>query len=132
MERLKERLATAETALATLDEALALPLTEISRDSSILRFTYSFEAIWKAAQLYLAHVERIETGSPAGVIRGCWKAGLLDARETEELLKMATDRNLTVHTYNQRLAEELYGRLAGHAGLMRRWVERVNAAFSHE
>ena len=116
-------LSQAEAVLATLEAALALPLTDISRDSAILRFVYSFEAIWKAAQLCPAQGE--ESGSPAGVFRGWFESGLVDAPEMDEWLTMATDRYLAVRTYDEELAQELYGRLAGHAQLMRRWLELV-------
>ena len=35
---------------------------------------------------------------------------------------MADDRNLTVHTYDEALAEEIFKRLPGHADLMDRWL----------
>lgn len=57
MERVKERLLTAGKALRSLAEILKEPRTAIVRDASIQRFEYSFEAVWKAAQLYLREVE---------------------------------------------------------------------------
>ena len=38
-----------EQALATLQEVLAMDETPVVRDSLIMRFSYSFEAGWKAA-----------------------------------------------------------------------------------
>lgn len=58
MDRLRERLKTARRALRTLSEAQALDVQPVvKRDAAILRFTYTFEAVWKTAQLYLAEVE---------------------------------------------------------------------------
>lgn len=37
-------------------------------------------------------------------------------------MQMAEDRNLTVHTYNEELAELIYSRLSAYASLMRRWL----------
>jgi len=37
-------------------------------------------------------------------------------------LGMATDRNLTVHTCNEELANQIYSRLAAYAGLMENWL----------
>ena len=37
-------------------------------------------------------------------------------------LDMARDRNLTVHTYNEELANQIYSRLAAYAGLMAQWL----------
>jgi nucleotidyltransferase substrate binding protein (TIGR01987 family) len=125
MERLKERLAQAELALGTLTEALELPFSKVVRDSAILRFVYTFESVWKSAQLYLAKHENVDAGSPAGVIRGCWKAGILDEQESEAALEMAKDRNQTVHTYIEAVAVGIYGRLGEHARLMGVWLGRM-------
>ncbi|MHB1845864.1 MAG: hypothetical protein ACYCWW_13640 [Deltaproteobacteria bacterium] len=38
-------------------------------------------------------------------------------------LEMADDRNLTVHTCQETLARQIFGRLTGHASLLRRWIE---------
>jgi nucleotidyltransferase substrate binding protein (TIGR01987 family) len=125
VDRLKDRLLTAQRALRTLQEVLAAPFSEVTRDSAILRFIYTFETVWKAAQLYLADKHAVEAGSPVAVIRGCWQAGVLDERQTEAALKMAKDRNLTVHTYHEELAVELYGRLCAHASLLSAWLDRL-------
>ncbi len=95
----------------------------MTRDSAILRFIYTFETVWKAAQLYLVGKEAVEAGSPVAVIRACWQAGVLDERQTEVALRMARDRNLTVHTYHEALALELYGRLCAHASLLSAWLQ---------
>ena len=125
MERLRERLEIAGQALGTLEEVLKQPVSDVVHHSAILRFVFSFESVWKAAQLYLAKEENLESGSPAGVIRGCWKAGVLSEAETEGALKMANDRNLAVHTYLEPLAIEVYGRLTAHATLLRGWLNRL-------
>jgi hypothetical protein len=113
-------LSPAEEALATLEAALALPLTGTSRDSAIWQFSFSFDACWKAA-----HTQDSESGSLADVLIGCWNDGLIDRQDAEALLTMAKDRSLMFQTYDEKLAQELYGRLPGHAELMRRWLELV-------
>ena len=125
MERLKERLDLAEKALRTLQEILASSFSEVVRDAAILRFTCTFEAVWKAAQLYLAFKENLEVGSPVGAIRGCWKAGILDEVQTEAALRMAKDRDLTVHTYYEQLAVEVFARLPDHAELLSIWLRHM-------
>jgi hypothetical protein len=51
------------------------------RDAAIQRFEYTFEATWKAAQIYLRQVEGLEVGSPKGVLRLSLQVGVLDASE---------------------------------------------------
>ncbi len=70
--------------------------------------------MWKAAQAYLRVVEGLDIASPKGVVRSCRELGLLTEAETVQCLKMADDRNLTVHTYNEPLALAIYERILGH------------------
>jgi hypothetical protein len=37
-------------------------------------------------------------------------------------LDMARDRSLTVHTYNEEWANQIYSHLAAHADLMEHWL----------
>ena len=101
--------------------------SKVERDAAIQRFGYTFEAVWKAVQLYLREMEGLDLGSPKAVARASLEVGILDADETRLALIMADDRNLTVQTYNEGLAEEIAGRLSQHAAPLRQWVERVTA-----
>lgn len=38
---------------------------------------------------------------------------------------MIDDRNLTVHTYNEPLAEAIYGRLGHLARVLRKWLDEL-------
>lgn len=126
MERLKERLAVADKALMTL---CALPLTaevdDIIRDAAIQRFEYTFEALWKAAQSYLQVREGLESGSPKSVIRNCLQVAVLTDTQARLALAMVDDRNLTVHTYNEELARQIFSRLGDYAGLMKEWLRKM-------
>lgn len=125
MERVKERLAIARKALRTLLEILQEPKTAIIRDAAIQRFEYTFEAVWKSVQMYLRKMESLEAGSPKGAIRFSHQVGLLTEEQTRWALAMADDRNLTVHTYNEALAEMIYSHLLQYAPLMRDWLGAV-------
>jgi len=132
LERLRERLRVARRALGTLVEALQEPKTTMNRDASIQRFEYTYEAVWKAAQTYLRVAENLEMASPTTVSRGCFRAGVLNEDETRTALRMARDRNLTVHTYNEELAEAIYSRLREHAELMERWLQAMERRATEE
>ena len=63
-------LTEARRALASLEElARRRERSVIERDAAIMRFAYTFEAVWKAAQLYLYEHEGLEVGSPKQSIR---------------------------------------------------------------
>ncbi len=104
--------------MATLREITAEPFSVVNRDASIQRFEYTFEASWKCLQQYLREVEKVQAGSPRAVIRAARKAGLVDDVQARLALAMCDDRNLTVHTYNEALAEALYARLGSYAELL--------------
>ncbi|MDI3257125.1 MAG: HI0074 family nucleotidyltransferase substrate-binding subunit [Kyrpidia sp.] len=127
MDRLHTRLRTAVRALSSLRSLLeeSGPPSIVVRDAAIHRFEYTFEAAWKAAQLFLAEVEGLDMGSPKSVVRACREVGLLDEEEAALGLAMVDDRNLTVHTYNEGVAEQIYARLPGYAQLMAAWLERM-------
>lgn len=128
MERLNERLALARKALATLAEVLVEHPSAIQRDAAIQRFEYSFEAVWKAAQLYLRIHEGTEVASPKGVIRAADSVKSLSPEQTSLALAMADGRNLTVHTYNEGLADLIYSRLRGYHSLMTAWLGAMQSA----
>jgi nucleotidyltransferase substrate binding protein (TIGR01987 family) len=123
VERLKERLAVARRALGTFQEILAVEHpSRIERDAAIQRFEYTCEAIWKAAQRYLQEVEGLSLGSPKGSIRASRDVGLITDEQATVGLEMIDDRNLTAHTYNESLAEEIYRQLPSYADFLTVWL----------
>ena len=126
MERLKERIDVATRAAARLSEAACLPNPgDIERDAIIQRFEFTFEAVWKAAQACLFVVEGMDVSSPKGVIRACREVGLLEETDAVLALRMADDRNLTVHTYNESLAAQIYERILDYHLLLAKWLDAI-------
>lgn len=126
MERLKERITVANRALETLKElALIAKPTKTERDAAIQRFEYTFEACWKAAQRYLQEVEGLTTGSPKGCIRASRETELLSTKEAILGLKMTDDRNLTVHTYDESIANSIFKNLPAYVNLMGHWLNTM-------
>ena len=129
MELVKQKVNTARKALKTLQELLDKDRPSIvERDAAIQRFEYTFEAIWKAGKHFLREVEGIEIGSPKGVIRSFLQVGLLTEDQTALGLSMVDDRNLTSHTYNENLADQIYGQLGTYSHLMAKWVLSMEKA----
>jgi len=115
-----------------LREALREAKTPLSRDASIQRFEYTFEAVWKAAQLYLRTTENLALASPTAVARACFQAALLNEEQSRIAMDMVRDRNLTVHTYNEELADQIYSRLPGYAALMGLWLTAMSGEAAFE
>ena len=112
--------------MASLEELSGIVApTKVERDAAIQRFEYTFEACWKGAQRYLFVVEGIDAGSPKEVVRRSRAVGLLSDEQAVRALDMTDDRNLTVHTYNEGLAQLIFSRVPGHAQLLREWLSAI-------
>lgn len=125
MERLEERIDLAKKALSKLEEALQLPKDTITRDAAIQRFEFTWEATWKLLQLYLRQQEGVELASPKNIFRHCQQNGFLDETQTELALKMTDDRHLTVHTYNEELAQIIFSHLPKYTNLLGHLISKV-------
>jgi uncharacterized protein YutE (UPF0331/DUF86 family) len=124
--RLEQRLAEAAAALATLDDAVRTANRSLTdRDSAILRLIYTFEAVWKACQQALGDRENIEVASPNTAIRAARRLGWLTDEDAEAATQTGRDRNLAVHMYRGQLGDEIAERLAGHAAVLRRWLDAL-------
>ena len=126
MAGLERRLAEADAALATLDEAVrdaSRSLTQ--RDSAILRLIYTFEAVWKACQQLLSEREDTEIASPNTTIRAARRLGWLSDEDADAAMKIGRDRNLAVHMYRGQIGAEIAQRLASHAAVLRRWLDAL-------
>lgn len=122
MERLNERLAVARRALGTPQEILAVEHpSRVERDAAIQRFGYTCEAVWKATQRS-REVEGLSIGSPKGSIRASRDVGLITDEQITLGLEMIDDRNLTVHTYNESLAEAICRQLPSYADFLAIWL----------
>jgi nucleotidyltransferase substrate binding protein (TIGR01987 family) len=97
------------------------------RDASIQRFEYTFEAVWKLLKAHLLDAEGVVCASPKACFRQALPAGLLSEEEVLVALEMTDDRNRTVHTYHEGLADRIFERLHGYRDLMRRLFEEIAA-----
>jgi nucleotidyltransferase substrate binding protein (TIGR01987 family) len=93
-------------ALNRLKEALAAPKSDIVRDSVIQRFEFTVELSWKVLQRYLKSSGVGELLTPKNVFREAAKLGIV--KDPEAWIKFIDARNLSSHTYNESLAEEVY------------------------
>jgi predicted nucleotidyltransferase len=128
VERLTGRLAEARRALASFEElARRRERSMIERDAAIMRFACTFEAAWKAVQLYLYEHEGLDGGLPKQSIRVSRAIGLLTDDQAESALSMTDDRNLVVHVYREAVASDLDRRLHLHAVTLAAWLGAIAA-----
>lgn len=128
MDSLTQRLAKAGDALQRLQEAVERDdLNDIERDGLIQRFEFCFELLWKCGKDYLRVQEGLDAASPKKVMRMLREVGVLSDAETEQALRMADDRNMTSHTYDEQFIVALVERIKSYAKLMQAWYVRMQA-----
>ena len=100
-----------EKTLMSLKRVLDEKENDITRDSVIKRFEYTFELCWKTAKVMLTDRFGVDIFSPKGVFRELRKNYLLTDEEAEMFLKATDDRNEIIHTYNENFSLELYKKI---------------------
>lgn len=108
-------LASFEAALARLQDALAQPCNEWTRDAALQRFEFTFELAWKSARR-AAREEGLEAASPREALKNARRLGWIE--DDPLWLRMLEDRNRTSHTYSEATANEIYARLPGYAAAL--------------
>ena len=126
MEKLKRKLEDAKKAIVTLEEILMEEYSKIVRDATIQRFEYTFEVAWKLLKEYLYYQEGIVCNSPKSCFREAFSVGLLNEEETVLFIQMTDDRNLTSHTYDEEIAENLYKKVKNYYTLLKSLIERIS------
>lgn len=94
-----------EKAVDFLARTLDKPKDDYMRAATIQAFEMCFELSWKYLQARLEEAG-LSASSPRAAFRESGKAGLLN--EVEAWMDFTDQRNLTVHTYQPRLADEVY------------------------
>ncbi|MEJ5227801.1 nucleotidyltransferase substrate binding protein [Thermodesulfovibrio sp.] len=80
-------------------------LNELEKQGLIQAFEYTFELAWNLLRDYFIYQGITEIRGSRDAFREGFKYGLID--NPEVWFKMIIARNLTAHTYNQKIVEEL-------------------------
>lgn len=94
-----------QKAVEALRQGLDQANDDLDRDGVIQRFEFVIELSWKALQKVLLE-RKITAYSPRNTYREAYKEGLIE--DTEKWLEYWDIRNLTVHTYREQLAQEIF------------------------
>jgi len=109
-ERLKEKLQEYRKAVTKLKEALDEDISNsLLYDGVIQRFEFTYELAWKLMRLYLEYEGTATVASPRAAFKEAFAAGIL--ADGDVWIDMINARNLTVHTYNEQMAKEIYDRV---------------------
>ena len=96
-----------QQAIAALKQMVEKPMQDdrSNVDACIQRFEFTIELFWKLLRRIL-ETKGIIVVYPKDVLRAAFSGQLID-HETQ-WLSMLNDRNQTSHTYNEKLADEIY------------------------
>ena len=134
MEIITKKYDAAISTLKTLDEAILLlknpkyqDIQKSMRDSAIQRFEYSIDTFWKFLKIYLQEVAKveIESASPRSILRQSLHNQIINENEFKTLITGITDRNLTSHSYNEQLADQIIHNLPKYYSVMDMVLQRI-------
>ena len=111
-------------ALARLEESLRQEKTEFMRDSAIKRFELFFDLSWKLVKTWLEEKRAVACASPVTCFREAYAQKLFDDYD-ETWNRIVKMRNNAAHTYNLRLAEQVYENLPGALGAFRQLARAI-------
>lgn len=98
-----------EEAVTGLAEVLQQPKNEFMRDSAIKRFELAFDLSWKTIKAF-AEERGVICVSPLSCFKEAYHQNLISYNDTW-IKELVETRNKTVHTYDEKLAEEVYNAL---------------------
>lgn len=103
--RWKQRFTNFEKSYNLLNQYIDQPIeTELERAGIIQFFEISFELSWKLMKDYL-EAQGFSVKSPRETIKQAYQIGLID--DGHIWIDALSDRNLTVHTYDEELAKKM-------------------------
>lgn len=108
---MKELFDSFEKSVQRFEEILKEEKSIKNRDSAIKRFEFTVELAWKCAQKFLRDQEII-CRSPKECLKEAFKFGLVE--DDPRWIEALEDRNLTVHTYDESTADDVYLRLSNY------------------
>ncbi|MDX2073545.1 MAG: HI0074 family nucleotidyltransferase substrate-binding subunit [Alphaproteobacteria bacterium] len=121
----------AGSAIARLGEALeqsaGAPSGSLMIDGTIQRFEFSIETTWKLLRKILQTEKVEDTLTPKQIMVKAYGYGLID--EEDVWLAMLDDRNLTSHTYRQKLANEIYARIQKYHIVMQSTFDKLQKKY---
>jgi nucleotidyltransferase substrate binding protein (TIGR01987 family) len=111
MADLPAALSNLERAFAELESYVALPVNNQRDKAGLIQgFEFTFELFWKTFQK-LAPEAGLEASSPREALMAGVGLHFITAEEGPHWSQMLRDRNLTSHTYNAAVADQILERL---------------------
>jgi nucleotidyltransferase substrate binding protein (TIGR01987 family) len=117
-----------QKALQTLEIAALLPsqINRINVDATIQRFEFTIELFWKLLK-YILKSKGVEVQYPRDILKEAYKGHLIN--QEDQWLQMLQDRNLTTHTYDEALADQIYKRIQTYLPIFKQTLHSLSQNF---
>lgn len=115
-------------ALESLEQITAKPSQpdRSNIDAAIQRFEFTIELFWKLLKNILASLGT-EVQYPKNVLQEAFKGHLIN---NEQLwLQMLEDRNITSHTYDEDLADQVFDRIKTYVPILRETYNNIRGKY---
>ncbi len=103
---------------ALVDRDIDNETREERRDSLIKRFELTYDLLWKYLHEYISAMQGFAPDSSRKVFQQSLSLGLVDVQEAKGLSELIESRNLTTHTYNISLANDVAADISVHYDLI--------------
>jgi nucleotidyltransferase substrate binding protein (TIGR01987 family) len=108
------------------DCKVTMAVREAFRDSVIKRFELSYDLLWKYLREYVGISQGMYADSPRKVFDLCFQYEISNEDEGQLLFNMIKSRNLTTHTYDVDLANEMSEKVADYYQVMQAIIVRIS------
>ena len=131
-ERVAQSVQNFGLALASLEQFLAEPIrTNRDKAGIIQAFGFTYELSWKTFQK-IVQEEGLHVATPRQAFASALQVGFIPPAEEAVWIDMMKDRNLTSHTYHERLAEEIVQRIrTSYFPIFKVTIARVEDQLAH-
>ncbi len=125
MSKMKLEINKLRKALLSLEAIYLQPNREdrSNIDATIQRFEFTFELFWKTMKTFL-NQKGVEVNYPKDVLKEAYATHFLE--DEAVWLGMIKDRNLTSHTYNEALADEIFNRIKRYVPFFRKAFDKLS------
>lgn len=113
-------------ALQALEGIYLKPMMEerANIDATIQRFEFTFELAWKFLKDYFQE-KGVALNYPKEIIKEAFAVNLID--DEQLWINMLADRNMTSHTYDEKLADTIYLHIQNYVPELKKLLEKIQA-----
>ncbi|MGL4226284.1 MAG: HI0074 family nucleotidyltransferase substrate-binding subunit, partial [Rickettsia sp.] len=113
-------------AFITLEDIYLKPVAEDRAyiDATIQRFDFTFELAWKFLKEYFSQKGTI-LHYPKEVVKEGYAAGIIN--DEQLWIQMLLDRNMTSHTYDEKLANEIHSRIKNYVPALKKLLNIIDS-----